>query len=86
MMRQAPKATRQALPVDVQETKLYLIVDMGCQRAALGFGWLELARAEQVRRFSLHGDVFTETRSFQFGSRGPESSSKSIVSAIGIAG
>ena len=56
-IRSAPKAALQALPVDVEETKMHLILDTGCQRTVAGIDWLTQARRELLKRFSLKCDI-----------------------------
>ena len=73
-IRSAPKAACQALPVDVEETKMHLILNTGCQRTVAGIDWLKQARQDFLRRFLLKCDIPTESRKFQFGPRGPEMS------------
>ena len=57
MMRSAPKVVLQALPGDVEETKMHLIFDTGCQRTVAGSVWLKQAREELLRCFSLKCDL-----------------------------
>ena len=73
-IRSAPKATLQALLVDVQKIKMYLILDTGCQRTVAGIDWLRQARQELLNRFSLKRDTPSESPKFQFGAGGPEMS------------
>ena len=85
-IRSAPKAALQALPVDVEETKMHLILDTGCQRTVAGIDWLTQARRELLKRFSLKCDILSEGRKFQFWAGGPEMSFKCTAMPVGIAG
>ena len=85
-MRRAPKVVLQALPVDVEETKMHPMLDTGCQRTIAGSGWLKQARQEFLKRFSLKCNILTESRKFQFGPGGLEMSFRCTTMPIGVAG
>jgi hypothetical protein len=71
MIRSAPKAALQALPVDVEDTKMYLILDTGCQRTVAGTDWLKQARQELLKRFSLNVTFSPRVASFSSGPEAP---------------